>query len=176
MKKQTFWNEVSRDGATLGAVEVVFLLVSTLLARHQGGGMVLSLLHLAVFITLLTLFTKRQAASCGAEGFSYGKGLKYIFFVSLFAGILCGAYEIVARNWFFPELYRETVKSALTGMAQSNLFSGSQLAAMKDSMETMFFSPFWVVFTDVLGMVIRGLFFGLFVAAFTRREPDIFGE
>jgi len=176
MKKETFWNEVSRNGAVLGAVEVFFLLLSVLLFRSPVSGTSLTLLHLAVFITLLTLFTKRRAAACGKEGFSYGEGLKYIFYISLFAGILCGAYEIVARNWLFSETYREIVKGTLTGVAQSGRFSGSQLAAMKGSIETMFYSPFWIVFTDVLGMVIRGVFFGLFIAAFTRREPDIFEE
>lgn len=42
--------------------------------------------------------------------------------------------------------------------------------------ETVTFSPIWIVLGDTLGMLLRGLFFGLFVAAFIRREPDIFNE
>lgn len=172
MKKQTFWSDASRYGAILGGVEIVFLLVGALL---RGNGL-LSLLELVVFIYLLYRFTNRRAALYGAsEGYSYGNGLRFILWTSIFAGILCGAYEIVARNWIFPAYYHEQLQQSLVVLSQLKL-SNAQLSEVQTMSEKVSFSPIWIVLGDTLGMLLRGLFFGLFVAAFTRREPDIFNE
>lgn len=172
MKKQTFWSDASRYGAILGGVEIVFLLVGALL---RGNGL-LSLLELVVFIYLLYRFTNRRAALYGAsEGYSYGNGLRFILWTSIFAGILCGAYEIVARNWIFPAYYHEQLQQSLVALSQLKL-SNAQLSEVQAMSEKVSFSPIWIVLGDTLGMLLRGLFFGLFVAAFTRREPDIFNE
>lgn len=172
MKKQTFWSDASRYGAILGGVEIVFLLVGALL---RGNGL-LSLLELVVFIYLLYRFTNRRAALYGAsEGYSYGNGLRFILWTSIFAGILCGAYEIVARNWLFPAYYHEQLQQSLVALSQLRL-SNAQLSEVQAMSEAVSFSPIWIVLGDTLGMLLRGLFFGLFVAAFTRREPDIFNE
>lgn len=172
MKKQTFWSDASRYGAILGGVEIVFLLVGALL---RGNGL-LSLLELVVFIYLLYRFTNRRATLYGAsEGYSYGNGLRFILWTSIFAGILCGAYEIVARNWIFPAYYHEQLQQSLVALSQLRL-SNAQLSEVQAMSEAVSFSPIWIVLGDTLGMLLRGLFFGLFVAAFTRREPDIFNE
>lgn len=172
MKKQTFWSDASRYGAILGGVEIVFLLAGALL---RGNGL-LSLLELVVFIYLLYRFTNRRAALYGAsEGYSYGNGLRFILWTSIFAGILCGAYEIVARNWLFPAYYHEQLQQSLVALSQLKL-SNAQLSEVQAMSEAVSFSPIWIVLGDTLGMLLRGLFFGLFVAAFTRREPDIFNE
>lgn len=172
MKKQTFWSDASRYGAILGGVEIVFLLIGALL---RGNGL-LSLLELVVFIYLLYRFTNRRAALYGAsEGYSYGNGLRFILWTSIFAGILCGAYEIVARNWIFPAYYHEQLQQSLVALSQLKL-SNAQLSEVQAMSEKVSFSPIWIVLGDTLGMLLRGLFFGLFVAAFTRREPDIFNE
>lgn len=172
MKKQTFWSDASRYGAILGGVEIVFLLVGALL---RGNGL-LSLLELVVFIYLLYRFTNRRATLYGAsEGYSYGNGLRFILWTSIFAGILCGAYEIVARNWIFPAYYHEQLQQSLVALSQLKL-SNAQLSEVQAMSEAVSFSPIWIVLGDTLGMLLRGLFFGLFVAAFTRREPDIFNE
>lgn len=172
MKKQTFWSDASRYGAILGGVEIVFLLVGALL---RGNGL-LSLLELVVFIYLLYRFTNRRATLYGAsEGYSYGNGLRFILWTSIFAGILCGAYEIVARNWIFPAYYHEQLQQSLVALSQLKL-SNAQLSEVQAMSEKVSFSPIWIVLGDTLGMLLRGLFFGLFVAAFTRREPDIFNE
>ncbi len=149
MRKQTFRSDASRYGAILGGVEIVFLLYR---------------------------FTNRRATLYGAaEGYSYGNGLRFIFWISIFAGVVCGAYEIVARNWLFPAYYHEQLQQSLVVLSQLKL-SNAQLSEVQTMSETVTFSPIWIVLGDTLGMLLRGLFFGLFVAAFIRREPDIFNE
>ncbi len=176
MKQETFWQEASRYGAIVGAVEILFLLLEALLYKSAASSL-LSLAQIVVFVTLIYLFTKRRATLYGdKEGYTYGNGLRFIFFVSIFAGILCGAYEIAARNWLFPNVYRDQMQQAFVALSQMKLYSNTQIREIKEMSETISFSPIWIVLGDVLGMIVRGVFFGLFVAAFTRREPNIFSE
>lgn len=175
MKKETFWPEVSRYGAIIGGVEVLFLLLGVLFYGSPGLTMLFSTLHIVVFVMLIYLFTKRRSVLYGAEGYSFGEGIKFIFMISLLGGVVAGAYDIVARNWLFPELYREMADVMMATMAQMKL-STQQLIEVKESFEKTLFSPLYVVASDILGICLRGLFFGLFVAAFTRREVDIFQQ
>ena len=171
MSKTRFYEDAARYGAYLGIAEAAF----TALGMWKPSALI-SLLDIAVFVTLLCIFTKRRAAQYGGEeGYSYGQCLKFILCMSAFAGILVGAYSIVASNFLFPEKYHEVIDKTVGTLAQSGLYGGQMLERMKELYEKMFFSPLWVVLTNVLSMAIKGLFFGLFVAAYARREPQMFG-
>ena len=172
MNKTRFYEDAARYGAWLGIAEVIF----TALSAWKSSWLI-SLLDIVVFITLLMLFTKRRAAQYGGkEGYSYGQCLKFILCMSVFAGILVGAYSIVASNFLYPEKYHEVIDKTIGALAQTGLYGGAMLERMKVLYEKMFFSPLWVVLTNVFSMVIKGLFFGLFIAAYVRREPQMFDE
>ena len=172
MKKSSFYQDAARYGAWLGIAEAAFSALGT---WKQSS--LISLAEIVVFITLLVIFTKRHAAlNAGEDGYSYGKCLKFIICMSAFAGVLLGAYSIVASHFLYPEKYHELIDKTVGMLAQSGLYAGAMLERMKELYEKMFFSPLWVVLTNVLSMVIKGLFFGLFAAAYTRREPQMFGE
>lgn len=174
MNNNKFWSDASRHGAIYGAVEIVFLLLAALLHGSGLFATVINLFHIAVFVTLLYIFTQRRALLAADGNFSYGKGLKYVLAVSLFAGIVSGAYEIFAHNLLFPELYREMGSTMVATLAQTKLYTTDQLVEMKELYQTMLFSPLWVLLSHTLGLLLRGLFYGLFIAAFTRRRADIF--
>ena len=173
MEKTRFFEDAARYGAYLGIAEVAF----TALGTWKSSGLI-SLLDIIVFVTLLCIFTKRRAALYGGgeNGYSYGQCLKFIICMSAFAGILLGAYSIVASNFLYPEKYHELIDKTVGALAQSGLYAGAMLERMKTLYEKMFFSPLWVVMTNVLSLMLKGLFFGLFVSAYTRREPQMFGE
>ena len=173
MKENKFFEDAARYGAYLGLVEVAFTAL-----RTWKPSSLLSLAEVVVFITLLVVFTKRRAAlyGNGEEGYSYGRCLKFIVCMSAFAGVLTGAFAIIASNFLYPEKYHELIDSVVGALAQTGMYAGAMLERVKTIYEQMFFSPLWVVVTNVLSMVLRGLFFGLFVAAYTRREPQMFGD
>ncbi|MCH5335291.1 MAG: DUF4199 domain-containing protein [Alistipes sp.] len=171
MVKTKFWEDAARYGAYLGLADAAFQLLNT----WKPSGL-LSLVHIVVIVTLLVMFTKRRVALYGAEGYSYGQCWKYIFFVSVFAGILLGAYSVVASNFLFPEKYRELVSRSLSVVAQTGIYSDDMLRGLSGMYEKLFFSPLWVVLTNVLGAALRGAFYGLFIAAFTKREAPVFPD
>ena len=170
--KSKFYEDAARGGVWLGVAEVLFSAVT--MVRPSS---LLSLANVAVFVTLLTIFTKRRAARYSAEeGCTYGQCLKFIICMSAFAGVLRGAYSLAASNFFWPEKYHELIDQTVALVAQTGLYADAMLVRVKELYEMMYFSPLWVVLINVLSMVIEGLFFGLFVAGFARREPNPFGE
>ncbi len=156
----------------MGVVSVLMSWVALL----KPTTMWISVLGTVLFIALLYIFTKRRALSYGGgeEGFSYGQGLKYIFYMMLFGGVLFGAWEIVARNVLFTEKYEEALSQSLAIM--ENAYPADMFDMMVSMSKKVMFSPLWVVFGAIVGLVVKGVFFGLFVAAFTRRNPDVFAE
>lgn len=171
MEKTRFYEDAARYGGWLGIVEILF----TVLGVWKSSGLV-SLVHVAVFVTLLAVFTKRRTAMyAGEDGYSYGKCLKFIVCMSAFAGVLAGAYAIVASNFLYPEKFHEAIDNMVVMLSQTGLYADTMLEQVKGFYEKMFFSPLWVVVVNVLSMVLEGTFFGLFVSAYARREPQMFG-
>lgn len=173
MGTNKFYEDAARYGVLLGLAEILFTAIGTWVSSG-----LLSLLHIAVFVTLLYLFTKRRTAQYGGgeEGYSYGRCLKFIICMSAFAGVLVGAYAIVASNVLYPEKYHELIDKVIGTLAQTGMYADAMLEQVQTYYEKMFFSPLWVVIVNVLSMVLQGLFFGLFVAAFARREPQMFAN
>ena len=171
MKRDTFWGDAGRGGLALGATEVLF----SLLGIWSNNSLLVGLCHLIACLWLMRFFTGRRSLRfCKTSGYSYGEGWLFIVTLSLLAGVVLGAFEIFARNWFFPTFYREQLAQSLTLLAQTKLYTTAQLAEMKQYTEQVLFAPFWIVVTDVMAMALKGAFFGLFVAAFTRCEADPF--
>ena len=173
MGKTKFYEDAARYGVFLGISEVIF----NALGMWKSSSLI-SLLNIVVFVTLMALFTKRRATmyGTGEEGYSYGKCLKFILAMSAFAGVLVGAYSIVASNFLYPDKYHEVIDKTVGALMQTGMYATSMLEQMKELYEKMFFSPLWVVLTNVLALVLKGLFFGLFVSAYARRQPQLFGE
>ena len=110
----------------------------------------LSLLSLVIFVLLLGYLTKRRAERFGARGYGYGQCLGFMVSVMLCAGFIEGAFMGVASNWLF--------------------------AARYEAMMKLMRSPLVQLFSGMLASAIKGGFFGLFIAAFTKRDPDVFSE
>lgn len=173
MERINFWNDAAKYGALL-ALAIIGL--SFLGMYVSGWGMTFA--SLAVFVLLLYYFTRRRTLRYGggANGYSYGKCMKYIFWMMVFAGILSGAYEIVARNVLFTEQYTEQLELSLNALIRTGLYNGAEQERIVALSRKMMLSPVWIVVTTVLGWVIYGGIAGLIVAAFTKRDPNIFAN
>ena len=170
--KNKFWNEASRGGAILGLIAMAFALLAMVLP--QSIGFVLNVASFVVTIYLLFYFTKRRADQFPKEGYSYAQCLGFIVAMGIFAGIIAGAYQIVASNFLFPEKYEETYNTIIATYAQMGTFDNNMMDMMKTLMRSYLFSPIPVLITQVLASIFTYGFYGLFVALGTKREADIF--
>ena len=170
--ENSFWNDAAKVGAVMAVVQI--LAAAGDLFLKPALTMPATLLFIAVFVVLLLVFVKRRAVAAGAAGYSYGQCMKYIFWSMVFAGIIYGAWEIVARNLFFTERYEAQMNEALAILPR--VYSAEQLDMAVAMVRSMFFSPIWLVVLSVLTCVVKGCFFGFFIAAFAQREADIFSD
>lgn len=169
MEKVTLRNDAVRYGTFLGIVAIVFAVAGMF---WQSGW--LSLLSVAVYVTLLYTFTKRHAARYdAAEGCSYGRCLKFILFMAL---ILAGAYQIVAVNWLFEARYEEIMAQTLAAVEATGIYTRDRMQLVGEMATRMTHSPIWVIASGIFGSLIKGLFFGLFVSAFASRKPEVFSR
>lgn len=170
--KNKFWNEASRGGAILGLTAMAFALLAMVLP--QSIGFVLNLASFVVTLYLLFYFTKRRADQFPKEGYSYAQCLGFIVAMGIFAGIIAGAYQIVASNFLFPEKYEEMYNTIIATYAQLGTFDNNMMDMMKTLMRSYLFSPIPVLITQVLASIFTYGFYGVFVALGTKREADIF--
>lgn len=176
MRQERFWSDASRSGAIVGGVAVVGSLLAMLMNSSTIMTTIIAIAKLVIIIVLLRNFTLKRALLAKESGFSYGAGLGFILAVGLFAGVVEGTYEIFARNYFFPELYTASLNEILGIFSSSGVYSSGQLKELKELYNTILFSPIPIVLSSIFGAVLTYGFYGLFVAAYTRREVNIFGN
>lgn len=170
--KNKFWNEASQGGAIIGLVTVTLSFVGMYVP--QSVNFVLSLVSFVATIYLLFYFTRRRAAKFAKEGYSYAQCLGFIVAMGVFAGIVAGAYQIVASNFLFPEKFEEVYNNVIATYAQMGTFDNNMMDTMKTLMRSYIFSPIPVLISQVLASIFTYGFYGLFIAIGTKREADIF--
>ena len=170
--KNKFWNEASYGGAVLGLASVAFSCIGTLLP--QSVSFVVSVVSFVVSLYLLFYFTKRRADVFIQEGYSYAQCLGFMVAMGIFAGIITGAYQIVASNFLFTEKYEEMYSTLMATYSQMGTFDNNTMDLLKTTLRAYLFSPLPVLITNVLASVFSYAFYGLFVALGTKREANIF--
>ena len=106
----------------------------------------------------------------GADGYSYGQCLGFMVAVMLCAGFIEGAYMSVASNWLFAAKYDAMMSQQIGVLESTGIYTTDQLVMMTRWLR----SPLVLIFSSMIGSAIKGAFFGLFIAAFTRREAQPF--
>lgn len=171
MSKNSFWNDASRCGAIVGAVHAVFACMGMC---FTSMALLISLVSLVAQIWLLARYASRRSALFVREGFSYSQSLGFIVSMGLFAGVVSGAYEIVASNFLFTETYESNLNNILAVYSQLGTFDNAALDSMSKLYRSMLFSPVPVLLTQVFSLVLSYGFYGLFISIGTKREPALF--
>jgi hypothetical protein len=171
--KNNFWNDASRCGAVLGLIGVAFSVIGMYLPKDKVLlALILNGLSTVITIFLLFYFTKRRAAQFPKEGYSYLQCMGYMVASGLFAGIIAGAYQIVASHFFFAEEYNEIYNTMIAAYAQMNVFDNNQLEMIR----VMLTSPISLLISNIMAMCLSFGFYGLFIAIGTKREVNIFDD
>lgn len=172
MTKSSFWRDASQGGAGLGLAGVIFSLAGML---WSAGGFIFNLANFVVTIYLLFYYTRRRSMLYSAEeGFSYTQSLGFIVAMGIFAGIIAGAYQVVASNFLFTEMFEQTVATSLETLKQTGIYNNEMMDQMSGLMRSYTFSPIPVLISNVVGNVLIFGFYGLFISIGTKREIDIF--
>lgn len=169
MKKNNFWNDAARYGVIMALLAILFDVLG-FYVQHS----LLSVLSLVLFVLLLGYFTRRRVAEYGTpeSGYSYGQCLGFIVCVMLCAGFIEGAFMGVAVNWLFAAKYETALAQSVAILENTGFYTADQIEMIMKLMR----SPLVQIFSGMFGSVIKGGFFGLFIAAFAKRDPDVFSN
>ena len=174
MAQNNFWSDASRGGAIVGVAGVAFSLLGM---SVPSIGFITNIANFVVTIYLLFYFTRRRSMLCTAEeGFTYSQSLGFIVAMGIFAGIIAGAYQIVASNFLFSEVFEESLTSTIAMLKQSGVYNNDMVDQMTGMMRSYIFSPSPGLISNVISNVLLFGFYGLFISIGTKREPDIFDE
>ena len=171
MSKKNFWNDASRAGAIVGLISIALTMAGMLIPK---AAFVLGLVSFVITIYLLFHYTRRRSLLYMEEGFSYSQSLGFIAAIGLFAGIISGAYQIVASNFLFTETYEQQIEDSIALLSQSGLYSSEMMEQMSDMMRTYTLSPLPTLLSNIASCVLSFCFYGLFISIGTKREADIF--
>lgn len=185
MKKE-YWNDIASTGAILGVLMLVSHIFEQWGVVHLslGGMAVVGLEMLAVaivYIWLLYRFAKRASVRFGDDttGFSYSQGVLYVFYVTLFAGIIVGFGNYLYLHYVVGyENYVEQMVDNMQQMMRSAGGSSSMMSMYDNMFSTMLDQPepgvLSTIFSSIFSYGFWGLLIGLFVAAGVKREPVLF--
>lgn len=171
MANNNFWNEASRCGAIVGLANVAFSAIGMFIPSIS---FVASLVNFVVTIYLLFHFTRRRSLLFIKTGYTYSESLGFIVAMGLFAGIIAGAYHIVASNFLFTEMFEETLNTSLAALQQSGVYNKEMMEQMTTMMRAYTFSPIPALLSNIVGNVLYFGFCGLFISIGTKCDPDIF--
>ena len=172
MTKSSFWRDASQGGAGLGLAGMIFSIATML---WSSGGFIFNLVNFVVTIYLLFYYTRRRSMLYSAEeGFTYTQSLGFIVAMGIFAGIVAGAYQVVASNFLFPEMFEQTLATSLATLKQTGIYNNDMMEQMSSLMRSYTFSPIPSLISNVVGNMLIFGFYGLFISIGTKREADIF--
>lgn len=169
MRKTNFWNDAALCGVYMALLAIAFDIVG-FYTQHA----LLSLVSLVLFVGLLTWCMKLRVARYATpeEGYGYGRCLGFMIAVMLCAGFLEGAFMGVAANWLFAEKYQASISQSVALLESTGFYTDEMLGMMV----RMLRSPLVLILSSMIGSVVKGTFFGLFIAAFTQRAPRPFAD
>lgn len=171
MKQNTFWRDASKAGATIGVVGIITSLLAMLV---PSIAFVANLINFVATIYLLFYFTRKRAALYANEGFSYSMSIGFMAGSAIFAGIIMGAYSIVANNFLFTEQVEETLQTLTTTYTSMGTIDSNTLDSALEVSRMYLFSPIPLLLSNIFSHLLSFCFYGLFIAIGTKREADIF--
>lgn len=189
MMNSGYWQDLLRSGAILGVIMALSLVVEQYMMTCSDLSLtVVSLLYfvewcvaVGLFVWLLYRFSRRRAEQCDARrGWSYAQALSYVVSVSMLTGIIVGLANTLFVSAIGYESYVEGLVARIAEMREMFAASGgtgydAMFAEFVSNMRSSEQPSIWVnIYSSLSNYIFGGIVVGLVIAAFVRREPNIF--
>jgi hypothetical protein len=179
MTKKQFWQSASNWGMICGAALFVIGLISWGLKLEAGKmNWAVELMHFAVICPLILYTGFRNARLSGPQGYSYGRAAGYVFAMMMFAGIVWGVGQFLMVNFIARDYYDAIMSANLE--AQLAQLAGSpqydQMLPIFEKISRLSTNPIFLILNCTLTLVFKGGFLGLILAAFVKKNPDMFSH
>lgn len=185
MGNSSFWNELAKYGAVLGALLALSMLFESYVSLSGSVGLMMLMLVewvvvVIVHYVLLHRYTRSYREHFSAEeGFSFGRGYGYVMWLSLFAGAIVAVVQVVYLHMIVG--YEQYTAQLIASMQQylasvgttastesmlANIFAQMQSAATPSVLQT--------AWSGIFNSLLFGTVFGLIIAGVLARQPKLF--
>lgn len=174
-EKKTFWSDAARDGLIMGVVLSVIMIISTYFQDSVVAiRALLSLLQITTIVLGLIYMGRQRGMKCEKQGleFRFVNAMGYFIALMLFAGFIVGIAMIVLYKVLIPDLIDNLIAQAIH---RQGIDPNSDPAVLTSKIALMLFnSPIFLVLAGIFAMEFYGILFGLFIAPFIKKEPNLF--
>lgn len=190
MKISALWNDILTKGAILGVVMLASNIAEASMVVYGktiGWVAVMSiecLVVMALYCYLIYRFTSNYAKLVISERkdmpyFTYGNGYSYAVMISILAGVITALGNYIFINYVvgYDNYVGATINIAQEAISQAEIPSAmagqyeQMLAAIQQQQAPSMMSK---LFGSIWTYLLSGSLVGLIVAAFIKREPQIF--
>lgn len=177
MDRKLFWFEALKGGTMIGLVRSAFALLQQALIDGEKTKLasIVGIISFVALVLLVYAFCRKVASYTNpAQGFSYGKGMSFVFAMMLFTGVITGLYSAIVNNFFMTDQIYDQLNEMM--VVYESMLPAEQVDTFYDSMVSSMMSPFVLVLTNTFANLLVGGFVGIFVCSLTIRRPDIFAD
>jgi hypothetical protein len=103
---------------------------------------------------------------------SYGKSLGTGVLISVFGGIITGAFTVLFFTVIAPEMLEIILAASQEKMLEQGM--DEQSMAMAEEYTRKFMTPTWLFLFSILGSAFMGLLFSLIISVFLKKEQTPF--
>ena len=158
------WREAATGGLWLGLALCGVSVLAYLGRMHVSLSWMSSLLNFLLLAGFILFYGRRMSLHCGSQGYSFGQSLGFSLKMMMFAGVIAGLGQFILQTYIDPQYYRDLIEEALLNSGFNQQEVDLALTAIIDQR-----SPFMMIISGAMSMILYGGLIGLAVAAFLRR-------
>ncbi|MBR4064051.1 MAG: DUF4199 domain-containing protein [Tidjanibacter sp.] len=177
MDRKLFWFEALKGGTMIGLVRSAFALLQQALIDGEKTKLasIVGIISFVALVLLVYAFCRKVASYANpAQGFSYGKGMSFVFAMMLFTGVITGLYSAIVNNFFMTDQIYDQINEMM--VVYESMLPAEQVDTFYDSMVASMMNPITLILSNTFANLLVGGFVGIFVCSLTIRRPDIFAD
>lgn len=177
MERKLFWFEALKGGTMIGLVRSAFALLQQALIDGEKTKLasIVGIISFVALVLLVYAFCRKVASYANpAQGFSYGKGMSFVFAMMLFTGVITGLYSAIVNNFFMTDQIYDQINEMM--VVYESMLPAEQVDTYYDLMVASMMNPITLILSNTFANLLVGGFVGIFVCSLTIRRPDIFAD
>ncbi len=177
MDRKLFWFEALKGGTMIGLVRSAFALLQQALIDGEKTKLasIVGIISFVALVLLVYAFCRKVASyAAPAQGFSYGKGMSFVFAMMLFTGVITGLYSAIVNNFFMTDQIYDQINEMM--VVYESMLPAEQVDTFYDTMVASMMNPITLILSNTFANLLVGGFVGIFVCSLTIRRPDIFAD
>lgn len=150
---------------------IIFALIPSFTGNQSNStlGFALAGAGFAVNICILVYAIKKYRDEESGGYMTFGNGFLFIFFASIYAGIILGVFSYIQVTFIDPGMMDEAINAQMAEMEKQGMTE--EQMEMTQSMTGFMKWPIFIAAVALLGKIFAGILMGLIISAIFKKDP-----